>query len=151
MIDIALEKPDIKKIRTSLWVMLTLLKGTSDATIDFACLQKFQQIQESLSKYIEHLPNPRHFGTMQRYQVSIIYLACIQFLPFEKRLDFICHCNSLLNKEAKEIHMFRHFYLMSVALFSDQFLKNHIKEKFIIREYMRIVKHIQSIDLCLSE
>jgi len=151
LIDIALEKPDIKKIRTSLWVMLTLLKGTSDITIDFGCLQKFQQIQESLSKYIEHLPNPRHFGTMQRYQVAIIYLACIQFLPFEKRLDFICHCNALLNKEAKEIHMFRHFYLMSVALFSDQFLKNHIKEKFIIREYMRIVKHIQSIDLCLSE
>ena len=151
LIDIALKQPDIKKIRTSLWVMLTLLKGTSDATIDFACLQKFQQIQEILSNYIEHLPNPKHFGTMQRYQVAIIYLACIQFLPFEKRLDFICHCNALLNKEAKEIHMFRHFYLMSVALFSDQFLKNYVKENFIIREYMRIVKHIKEIDHCLSE
>jgi hypothetical protein len=136
----------VKNFRVALWTILTLLQGTSDMTTDVSCIEAFEKIQQSLSDFVQKLPNPLGFGTMQRYHVATIYLAGVQFLPFERRLEFVCHINALLNKETKELHMFRHFYLTSVALFSDQFLKNRTKENFVIREYMRIISHIQEID-----
>ena len=75
------EKPDIKKIRTSLWVMLTLLKGTSDATIDFACLQKFQHIQGNSEQ-----------GKPYRHMFTL-FLLHEKYLPriTSKRMQVTCH------------------------------------------------------------
>ena len=142
IIDLAIQDYSVLNFRVALWALLTLLQGTTDS----GTIVCFEKIQKHVLQFVQSLSNEKQFGLMQRYHLAAIYLACVQFVPFQRRLDFVCQINSILHKPAKELHMFRHFYLMSVALFSDQFLQNKAKEDFVVREYMRIVDRIHHID-----